>query len=155
VALLKAIASQESNFNPAAVGGVNANGTVDLGLMQINSEWLPKLARFQITEAHLFDPCISADVGGWILADNFRRFGVNWTAVGAYNAVTPHKRDTYAAAVYRRIGIPVVVKASATRSPSVMAGRSHLVEHRTKAKPTNKPKQLIKRDTFAVWELAS
>ena len=43
-----------------------------------------------------------ANVGAWILASNVRRFGPNWKAVGAYNAVTPSKQLVYASAIYRR-----------------------------------------------------
>lgn len=82
--LLQAIARQESGLKPGAVGR-NPNGTRDLGLMQINDAWLPTLARFGIAESHLFDACINVHVGAWILADNIRRHGYGWEAVGAYN----------------------------------------------------------------------
>ncbi len=101
--LLRAIAEQESRFNPRAISPPNANGSVDYGLMQINSAWLPTLAGYGVTQAHLFQPCISADVAGWILADNFRRMGVSWTAIGAYNAATPWKRARYAWAIHDRL----------------------------------------------------
>jgi soluble lytic murein transglycosylase-like protein len=41
--LLYAIARTESGLNPAAVGR-NRDGSRDIGLMQINSSWLPTLA---------------------------------------------------------------------------------------------------------------
>lgn len=94
--LLKAIAKVESSFNPKAINRSNRNGSYDIGLMQINSWWLPTLHRHGITEAMLFDPCVSAHVGGWVLAQNFVRLGHTWTAVGAYNATSPHLRQAYA-----------------------------------------------------------
>lgn len=100
--LLRSIAEQESNFNPAAIGG-NTNGSKDYGLMQINSSWLPTLRRYGVTEQSLFIPCTNADIGAWILADNFRRLGVTWNAVGAYNAMTPWKRVKYATGVYNKL----------------------------------------------------
>lgn len=100
--LLRSIAEQESNFNPVAVGG-NTNGSQDFGLMQINSTWLPMLSKHGVTKQGLFNPCTNADVGAWILADNFRRLGVTWEAVGAYNAMTPWKRVKYATGVYNRL----------------------------------------------------
>ena len=42
VELLKAISTVESNGNPNAVNK-NKNGSVDIGHMQINDWWLPKL----------------------------------------------------------------------------------------------------------------
>ena len=100
--LLRSIAEQESNFNPNAVGG-NTNGSQDFGLMQINSTWLPMLSKHGVTKQGLFNPCTNADVGAWILADNFKRLGVTWEAVGAYNAITPWKRVKYATGVYNKL----------------------------------------------------
>jgi soluble lytic murein transglycosylase-like protein len=100
--LLRSIAEQESNFNPIAVGG-NTNGSQDFGLMQINSTWLPMLSKHGVTKQGLFNPCTNADVGAWILADNFKRLGVTWDAVGAYNAMTPWKRVKYATGVYNKL----------------------------------------------------
>ncbi|WP_341678714.1 lytic transglycosylase domain-containing protein [Niveibacterium sp. SC-1] len=52
--LLYAIAKTESSLNPRATNR-NGNGSEDVGLMQINSVWLPTLARYGITRADLFD----------------------------------------------------------------------------------------------------
>ena len=104
--LLYAIAKTESNLNPRAFNR-NANGSYDVGLMQINSSWLPTLARHGITETQLYEPCVSLEVGAWILAHNIRRHGNSWTAVGAYNATTPQKQLAYAQKVWRNLR-PVV-----------------------------------------------
>ena len=47
--LLHAIARTESGLNPQAIGR-NRDGSRDIGLMQINSWWLPTLARHGIRE---------------------------------------------------------------------------------------------------------
>lgn len=104
--LLKAISRVESSGNPHAVNR-NSNGSYDIGHMQINSQWLPVLQRYGISQQMLFDPCVSTYVGAWVLAQNIRRHGYNWTAVGAYNASNPTKRVAYArkvAEVLRREG---------------------------------------------------
>ena len=98
--LLYAIAQTESGMNPLAVGR-NRNGSRDIGLMQINSVWLPTLAAYGISERDLFQPCTSIHVGAWLLAHNFQRLGYNWDAVGAYNAVSPELRLAYARKVHR------------------------------------------------------
>jgi len=92
--LLKAVARVESSFNPRAVNKLNRNGTEDIGLMQINSAWLPLLRSYGITRASLFDPCTNAHVGAWILAQNVARFGYTVQAVGAYNAGPNGKAST-------------------------------------------------------------
>jgi hypothetical protein len=90
-ALLYAIARTESGLNPQAIGR-NGNGSRDIGLMQINSAWLPTLASHGINERDLFEPCTNIHVGAWILAGNVSRLGYTWDAVGAYNATRPALR---------------------------------------------------------------
>lgn len=101
--LLYAIGRTESGLNPLARGKMNANGSYDIGLMQINSSWLPTLRRHGIDENQLYDACTSIHVGAWILAHNMRRLGNSWDAVGAYNAADPKKRLAYSLKVYRNL----------------------------------------------------
>ena len=100
--LLYAMARAESGLNPRAIGR-NRNGSRDIGLMQINSAWLPRLALYGISERELFDPCTNIHIGAWILAGNIHRLGNTWEAVGAYNAVTPALRQAYIVKVRRHL----------------------------------------------------
>lgn len=85
--LLQAIAAVESGYRPEAINYSNHNGSRDIGLMQINSIHLPRLLEQGITEQRLLaEPCLSVEVGASILAGFIKRFGYNWTAIGAYNA---------------------------------------------------------------------
>lgn len=87
--LLWAIAETESSGRPDArnLSHFSRTGTIDIGLMQINSSWLTTLARFGITRDRLLDdPCLNIDVGAWILARTIRQQGASWNAVGAYNS---------------------------------------------------------------------
>ncbi|SAL07939.1 lytic transglycosylase catalytic [Caballeronia arationis] len=102
IQVVRAIAQQESGMRPY-VTSRNTDGSEDIGLMQINSSWLPKLARFGISRQHLFDACVNAYVGTWILASNIKQFGPTWKAVGAYNAVSSNKQLIYANNIYRRL----------------------------------------------------
>jgi len=100
--VLYAIAHQESSLNPGAIHK-NTNGSHDIGLMQINSRWLPYLNKFGITPSHLLDPCINLNVGAHILAMSLGRYGNTWQAIGAYHSATPVLRDRYALSIYRRL----------------------------------------------------
>ncbi|AIJ07817.1 transglycosylase SLT domain protein [Edwardsiella piscicida] len=85
--LLKAIAIQESNLSSHVVSKMNANGTYDVGIMQINSFHFEKLKKMGITEDDLInDPCVNIFVGAYILAMNIKSNGATWESVGAYNA---------------------------------------------------------------------
>ena len=100
--LLQAIARTESGGNPHAIGR-NRDGSRDIGLMQINSAWLPALARHGIDERDLYEPCTNLHVGAWILAHAIARYGYTWEAVGAYNAARPAARRTYIDKVRRHL----------------------------------------------------
>ena len=65
---------------------VGRTKSYDIGLMQINSSWLPKLRTLGIDEQALKDPCQNLMVGAWILAHHMREDGADWNGVGAYNA---------------------------------------------------------------------
>ncbi|MFC3374905.1 lytic transglycosylase domain-containing protein [Rugamonas sp. CCM 8940] len=109
--LLYAIAKTESGLNPAA-RNQNKNGSYDVGLMQINSSWLPRLRQFGLDERQLLEPCTSIQVGAWILAQNMQRLGNSWDAIGAYNSSKPALRLKYALRVYKNIP-PAVLQQGA------------------------------------------
>lgn len=106
--LLRAIACVESNFDRHAYNE-NRNGSYDIGIMQINSIWLPQLSRFDIVEDHLWDECTNIHVGAWVLSQKIAAFGYTARAIGAYNAglrETPTReylRYEYAKKVYRAV----------------------------------------------------
>jgi len=84
--VLLSIAIAESGANPHAIGSMNANGTIDMGLMQINSAWLPRLKEFGIKKTDLMKPCVSIEVAAWLISQNINRYGNTWKAIGAYNS---------------------------------------------------------------------
>lgn len=147
--LLRAMAKVESSMRSDAINATHKARTksVDLGFMQINSRWLPTLEKHNITrEALLQDACLNLKVGAWILSDNMRRHGPNWTAVGAYNAACTElkgdaceqARNEYATKVWQALsgkklaGVsakvksqpadPVVTRVAASRIASVEVG---------------------------------
>jgi soluble lytic murein transglycosylase-like protein len=97
--LLMAIAKVESGYNARAFNA-NTNGSKDIGLMQINSSWLPVLRKHGIDESRLWDACVNVHVGAWVLANNIAQHGATWRAVGAYNARSSHKQSGYVQKVW-------------------------------------------------------
>ncbi len=85
--LLKNIATIESGHNAKAIGR-NANGTLDYGLMQINSMHLRRLAKWGITEKNILDPKINIYVGSWLLSEHIKERGFNLQAIGNYHSKT-------------------------------------------------------------------
>lgn len=79
--LLSAIAFVESSHDPNALNR-NRNGTVDYGLMQVNSQWAPEFGQYW---DYIKDPCYNVLAGAWILKQCIARFDDTWGAVGCYN----------------------------------------------------------------------
>ena len=100
--LLVAIARVESRMQPDAYRKYE-DGSEDIGLMQINSVWLPALARHGIVRADLFNHCTSIHVGAWILATQLYRHGKSWYTVGRYHSTTPAKNAAWVARVVSRL----------------------------------------------------
>lgn len=96
--ILRAIAIVESGGRPDATNR-NRNGSVDYGMMQINSIHLPELARYGVGVSDLYDGCKSVFTGALILRRSIDKYGNTWAAIGSYNSATPYFRDRYAAKV--------------------------------------------------------
>ncbi|NLP61067.1 lytic transglycosylase domain-containing protein [Paraburkholderia sacchari] len=102
--ILRAIAWQESHNTPDALHR-NTNGSVDYGVMQINSIHLPTLAQYGISSSTLMQPCKNVYIAAWHLRQKMNKYGNTWAAVGAYHSETPALRDRYAqqiAAILRK-----------------------------------------------------
>lgn len=100
--VLYAIAKHESRLNPYAVN-INKDGSYDIGVMQINSVWLPELNKIGIRYEHLFNPCTNVYVGAWIYSKKVRKYGNTWNAVGAYHSETAKKKENYSWLIFRQI----------------------------------------------------
>lgn len=84
--LLRAISWQESRFKIDAIGRNPVTG-YGSGLMQIDSQHFNELSRYGIKPDHLLsDACLNIYTGAYYLAQAFKKWGVSWDAVGAYNA---------------------------------------------------------------------
>ena len=102
--LLRSIAWNESHYHANAMHR-NADGSYDIGFMQINSTHLPWLKSRGIDERALYDTCTNIWVGTYILTQFQHEYGRTWRAVGAYGAGDRQDHDSaranYAARIQR------------------------------------------------------
>lgn len=98
--LLQAIAWVESRYDKNAEN-FNTNGSVDMGVMQINSLWLEPLAEYGIEQKHLYNACFNINVAAWILRKQINEVGYNWQAVAHYHSRTDWRGENYARKVAR------------------------------------------------------
>lgn len=149
--VLRAIGWHESRLRPDALAR-NANGTWDIGAFQINSLHLARLAAAGIDIQALRDGCTSADVAAAHYAEQVRRDGNTWQAVGAYHSRTPSRSAWYAnaiAAQLMRWGVmpraPLPYDPAVTRSP-----------HRSPLTPTaSAARRTAQSAAVAVFDVAS
>lgn len=86
----------------------NTDGSEDLGVMQVNTRWVPVLARVtgassEATRARLIqDGCFNIAASGAILRTYLNETeGDVMLAVGYYHSHTPARRDAYLARIMR------------------------------------------------------
>ena len=85
--------------------GPNTNGTFDLGPMQVNTRWMPELARtWKVSPATARqwvrdDGCVNVHVAAWILRQKMDDSGSLWGGIAAYHSATPSKGGPYATKV--------------------------------------------------------
>lgn len=105
----------------------NTNGSHDLGPLQINSAWVPKIAALvgrspgQVRAWLVSDPCFNASVAGWLFLTALRTTGDFWRAVGVYHSPTAWRQRRYSLSVarhmQRRFGQDVFAAPLVPRSP--------------------------------------
>jgi soluble lytic murein transglycosylase-like protein len=100
--ILKAILQVESGMR-ADVVNHNRNGTIDVGMAQINSIHFPELAQWGITPSQLMEPCVATHVAAWHLKRSLLRHGNTWFGVAAYHSATPEHNLRYQELVRREM----------------------------------------------------
>jgi len=111
----------------------NTDGSIDYGVMQINSRWLTRLAPLGYTARRLTDDaCASIAAGAWILAHALADNGAwnlanvdprrYWAAIGNYHSHTAERNQHYARQVWGRY-VGRVTRPSPA-SPRPLSGRS-------------------------------
>ena len=83
----------------------NKNGSHDLGPLQINSWWVPKIATMtgrptrSVRYWLQYDPCFGAEAARWIFLSALEASGDYWTAIGIYHSPTGWRQRRYSSAV--------------------------------------------------------
>ncbi|WP_240648277.1 lytic transglycosylase domain-containing protein [Pararobbsia silviterrae] len=98
--ILRAIAWYESKGDASAVTH-NANGSIDVGQLQINSVHFGDLAKQGVPHRALTDACVNIFVASWLLKQKMVKYGNTWRAVGAYHSESPKLRDEYARSIQK------------------------------------------------------
>ncbi len=107
-------ASQSYSVPPSVIMGVlkveggkvgmasqNKNGSYDLGLMQINTIWIPSLANYwgvpkEVAMRYVRDDaCVNIGVGAWILRSKMNQTGSLSQGIAYYHSATPHLGSRY------------------------------------------------------------
>lgn len=89
--------------------GPNSNGSYDLGPMQINTIWLPDLAKkWGVNQETAFrwvrdDACTNVGVSAWILRQHLNRTGDISTAIAHYHSKTPKYGYRYQGKVFEKM----------------------------------------------------
>jgi soluble lytic murein transglycosylase-like protein len=97
--VILSIMKKENGKNGDA--NLNKNGTIDYGVMQINSLWLPKIAPYGYTKDDLqFNACKNVEVAAWIIAQNIPSGKSLWAGIASYHSRTPSHNMPYKNSVY-------------------------------------------------------
>lgn len=100
----------------------NGDGSHDLGPLQVNSWWVPRLAAVSgRPERHVRhwlkqDACFNVEAARWIFLSGLATTGDYWKAVGVYHSPTGWRQRRYTASVVnhlrRRFGSNLFVRAA-------------------------------------------
>jgi len=98
---------QEAGWIGAQV--LNSNGSHDLGPLQINSWWVPRLAAILDRPQHHVrywltnDACFNAEAARWIFLSGLAATRSYWMAVGVYHSPTAWRQRRYAMSVAQHL----------------------------------------------------
>lgn len=100
VTVILSIMKKENGKNGDAIRN-KSNGSVDYGVMQINSVWLSKIKPYGYTKDDLqFNACKNVAVGAWIIGQNMARDKELWLGIAGYHSRTPVHNEPYKKSIY-------------------------------------------------------
>lgn len=87
----------------------NRNGSHDLGPMQVNSQWVNRLASRldrspqQVRYWLIHDPCFNVDAARWIFVTGLSASKDFWRAIGIYHSPSTLRQRVYSDSVARKL----------------------------------------------------
>lgn len=127
----------------------NANGSHDLGPLQVNSWWVPKIAALvgrsqaDVRGWLVSDPCFNTGAARWIFLSALRSTGSYWKAIGAYHSPARWRQERYAASVaghlVRRFGPRLFALSRSQEVPHPYAPPTVTMEERVSLREMHGP----------------
>lgn len=106
---------------PGQAVGPNKNGSYDLGPMQINTLWIPELAKkWNVQESSAYnwvknDPCTNMSVAAWILKSHMNETRSLSQAIAHYHSRTPKIGYAYKGRVINAMRRKGLIRNAGTR----------------------------------------
>lgn len=92
--LLKNIAKVESSLNPNCINH-NKNGTIDYGIMQINTVHFAELQRYGVSERNIMNPKVNIMAGAILVKKLIDNNQINYDSIGKYHSKTLHFKSLW------------------------------------------------------------
>lgn len=129
--------------------GPNENGSYDLGPMQINTLWIPRLARHWGVSSETArrwvrdDACTNMGVSAWILKRHLRETGSLSKAIAHYHSRTPSLGYAYKDRVIKAMRKQGLIRSASARSVPATSGqkipRKTVYQSQSHTVPTETP----------------
>lgn len=82
----------------------NKNGSIDYGVMQVNSSWLDKIGTYGFSAKDLqFNACKNVEVGSWIISQSLANGDTAWIGIGNYHSHTEKFNQRYSTTIKRNL----------------------------------------------------
>ena len=119
--ILRAILRVESGLKPSTVAR-NDNGSIDVGIGQINSIHFKDLATYGISPSHLLDACVWTYVAAWNINKHIAANGNSMQAIARYNSATPYFNRRYQILLHNELVKSGVVAGALIEVPPLRPG---------------------------------
>ncbi|HUD92326.1 lytic transglycosylase domain-containing protein [Sphingobium sp.] len=103
----------------------NSNGSFDLGPMQVNDWWVPRIAMLIDRDAIsvrtwlTHDPCFNVGTAKWIFLSALAQSKDYWQSIGIYHSPTRWRQTAYARDVARLLKIMPRASSAAAAGPNM------------------------------------